>query len=368
MPDTGRPSAARPPAAADCQGRDTSAAQILRTDEVTESERFARWRHWVSGTFVPLECAPVSRQPFNGVLAAWALGELRVSRVHADPHLAARTRHLIASQSRDYDYFKVGLLTHGSCQLSQNGRETTLLPGDLAIYDCRRPYTMAFRERFAMSFLMFPCHRLRLPPAAIEQVLVTQVSSSESTCSLVAPFLRRLVTNLEARPDSVNRRLADNVLDLLATLFGELAGGRPTDPAVVRRSLLLGVCAWIEANLAEPDLDPAAIADAHHISVRYLHRLFHDEGTSVARWVRERRLDNCRRDLEDPAQAERGVVTIARRWGFADPAYFSRIFKASYGEPPGQYRLRAGDRLRRADLLRAGDLLGADPRGGRQLA
>jgi hypothetical protein len=68
--------------------------------------------------------------------------------------------------------------------------------------------------------------------------------------------------------------------------------------------------------------------------VRYLHRLFHDQGTSVARWVRERRLANCRRDLEDPALAQRGVQAIARRWGFEDPAHFSKIFKASYGDPP----------------------------------
>jgi AraC-like DNA-binding protein len=336
------------------QGRDSSLAEVLRTDEVAESERFARWRHWISATFIPLECAPVTRQPFRGMLARWALGELQVSRVDADPHLASRTRQLIAAQSRDYDYYKVALLTRGSCQLSQNGRETTLLPGDLAIYDCRRPYTMAFGERFEMSFLMFPCHRLRLPPAAIEQVLVTQVSSRESTGSLVAPFLRRLVANLELRPDDVNCRLAENVLDLLATMFGERIDREPADPAAARRSLLLRVYAWIDANLGEPDLDPDTIARANHVSVRYLHRLFHDDGTSVARWVRERRLDNCRRDLEDPAHAERDVVAIARRWGFADPAHFSKLFKASYGEPPGQYRHRlttAGPR--RADLVPA---------------
>jgi AraC-like DNA-binding protein len=295
-------------AAGGCDGS-PPAAEILRTEDVTDADRFARWRHWVSATFVPLECAPVIREPFRGTLARWELGGLHVSHVSADPHLAARTRQLIARQDRDCDFYKVGLLTGGSCQLSQNGRQTTLLPGDLASYDCRRPYTMHFRERFEMSFLMFGCHRLRLPQGAIESVLVSRVPSTESTGSLVAPFLRRLVANLELRPDAVNGRLADNVLDLLATLFGERSGGEPADPAVLRRSLLLQVC--------------------------------HDEGTSVARWVRERRLDNCRRDLEDPAHAERQVAAIARRWGFADPAHFSKIFKASYGEPPGQYRHRA---------------------------
>ena len=313
-------------------------ADFLRTDDVAEADRFAQWRHWISATFVPLECAQVNREPFRGEVAHWELGEMLVSRVDASPHLASRTRRMIAM--RDAACYKVGLLTRGSCRLTQEGREALLHPGDLAIYDCRRPYTMAFSEPHEMSFLMFPCDRLRLSPAAVDQVLVTPVSSADSTASLVAPFLRRLVSNLEQSKDSVNGRLAGNVLDLLATLFGERTGAPPTDPATVRRVLLLNVHGWIDAHLGDADLDPVTIASANHISVRYLHRLFHDQGTSVARYVRERRLDNCRRDLEDPALAQRGVQAIARRWGFGDAAHFSKIFKATFGEPPGQYRRR----------------------------
>jgi AraC-like DNA-binding protein len=317
---------------------------VLRTDDVAEADRFAQWRHWISATFVPLECAQVSRAPFHGEVAHWELGEMLVSRVHADPHLASRTRRMISM--REAGYYKVGLLNRGSCHLTQEGREATLRPGDLAIYDCRRPYTMAFDEPHEMSFLMFPCDRLRLPPTAVDQVLVTPVSSNESTGSLVAPFLRQLVANLEQSSRPVNCRLSGNVLDLLATMFGERTGAAPTDPATVQRSLLLSVHAWIDDHLGDADLDPVTIAAANHISVRYLHKLFHEEGTSVARWVRERRLDNCRRDLEDPALAQRGVQAIARRWGFDDAAHFSKIFKASFGEPPGQYRRRGDPAVR----------------------
>ena len=322
--------------------------EVLRTAEVAEADRFAQWRHWISSTFVPMECARVSRRPFSGEVAHWTLGDLQVSRVDADAHTASRTPRMIAA--RDEDCYKVGLAIRGSSCLTQRDREVLLSPGDLAIYDCRRPYTISFAEPNEMFFLMFQCDRFRLPPAAVDQVLATRVSSSESTGSLVAPFLRQLVGNLERSGESVNSRLADNVLDLLATLFGERAGGPLTDPDVVRRSLLLAVYGWIDEHLSEPGLGPDAIARANHVSVRYLHKLFHDQGTSVARWVRERRLDNCRRDLEDPALAERGVLAIARRWGFDDPAHFSKIFKASYGEPPGQYRQRAdAEDRRRAD-------------------
>jgi AraC-like DNA-binding protein len=316
-------------------------AEVLRTDDVTQADRFAQWRHWISATFVPLECAPVGRGPFRGEVAHWELGDLLVSRVAAEAHLASRTRRMIAL--RDAGYYKVGLLTHGSCKLSQEGRDALLQPGDLAIYDCRRPYTMVFDEPHEMSFLMFPCDRLRLPAAAVEEVLVTPVSSMQSTGSLVAPFLRRLVANLEQPGEPVNSRLADNVLDLLATLFSERTGMTPADPAALRRSLLLSVHSWIDAHLADPDLDPDTIARSNHISVRYLHKLFQEQGTSVGSWVRERRLANCRRDLADPALAQRGVHAIARSWGFDDAAHFSKIFKASYGQPPGAYRQQASE-------------------------
>ncbi len=312
-------------------------AEVLRTDDVTQADRFAQWRHWISATFVPLECAPVGRGSFRGEVAHWELGDLLVSRVAAEAHLASRTRRMIAL--RDAGYYKVGLLTHGSCKLSQEGRDALLQPGDLAIYDCRRPYTMVFDEPHEMSFLMFPCDRLRLPSAAVEEVLVTPVPSTQSTGSLVAPFLRRLVANLEQPGEPVNSRLADNVLDLLATLFSERTGVTPADPAALRRSLLLSVHSWIDAHLADPDLDPDTIARANHISVRYLHKLFQEQGTSVGSWVRGRRLANCRRDLADPALAQRGVHAIARSWGFDDAAHFSKIFKASYGQPPGAYRV-----------------------------
>jgi len=99
--------------------QEVAMADSLRTEDVAEADRFAQWRHWISSTFVPLECAQVSREPFRGEVASWELGEMLVSRVDAGPHLASRTRRMIAM--RDTPYYKVGLLTRGSCRLTQEG-------------------------------------------------------------------------------------------------------------------------------------------------------------------------------------------------------------------------------------------------------
>jgi AraC-like DNA-binding protein len=87
--------------------------------------------------------------------------------------------------------------------------------------------------------------------------------------------------------------------------------------------------------------DPGASFESlrtHHISLRLLHKLFEEQGTSVGRWIRERRLERCRRDLRDPAMSDLPASAIALGWGFADAAHFSRVFREAYGCPPGEYR------------------------------
>jgi AraC-like DNA-binding protein len=105
-----------------------------------------------------------------------------------------------------------------------------------------------------------------------------------------------------------------------------------------QRALFGRIQAFTESRLADPELSPDGIAAAHHISVRSLYKLFQAEDTTVAAWIRTRRLEHCRQDLVDPALAERPIGAIAARWGFASPAQFNRAFRAEYDVTPGEYR------------------------------
>jgi AraC-like DNA-binding protein len=96
---------------------------------------------------------------------------------------------------------------------------------------------------------------------------------------------------------------------------------------------------FIEDNLDDPDLGPETIAAACHISVGYLHKLFRTESTSVSRTIRDRRLEQCRRDLIAPTTRTTTISTIGAHWGFLDAAHFSRVFKETYGLSPREYRL-----------------------------
>jgi AraC-like DNA-binding protein len=58
----------------------------------------------------------------------------------------------------------------------------------------------------------------------------------------------------------------------------------------------------------------------------------------VTDWIRRRRLDHCRRELLDPRHAGEPISRIAARWGLLDSSHFSRVFRATYGMSPREFR------------------------------
>jgi AraC-like DNA-binding protein len=129
------------------------------------------------------------------------------------------------------------------------------------------------------------------------------------------------------------------MVDLVsAALAARLQRQDELPSAIWRQALLRQVTAYIERRLGDPGLSPATIAAAHHISLRYLYKLFEAQRIGVTGWIRQRRLERCRRDLLDPAMRLEPVSTVAARWGLTDPAHFSRAFRTPSGMPPAEYR------------------------------
>ena len=155
---------------------------------------------------------------------------------------------------------------------------------------------------------------------------------------MISPFLVQLAENLDALSGTSGHRLAYNAVDLIATMFESELNVRRAPVGGSHGEMLTRMRQHIEANLGDPELSPAGIAAAHFMSTRQLHNIFHEADTTVAGWIRTRRLEHCRRDLRDPILGDRPVGAIAARWGFLDAAHFSRTFRLAFGEPPSAYR------------------------------
>ncbi|GAA4740848.1 helix-turn-helix domain-containing protein [Actinomycetospora chibensis] len=98
------------------------------------------------------------------------------------------------------------------------------------------------------------------------------------------------------------------------------------------------VDAYVRTHLRDPDLGPAEIAAENGISVRALYRIFEERGVGLEQSIIERRLEGARTDLAAPGRRHHSIATVARTWGFDNPSFFSRRFRAAFGVTPRQWR------------------------------
>lgn len=304
--------------------------------DATTRGSFDTYRDAVCRAFVSLMAEPgPAEQAFRYHLESVDLGPVRVSAVEATPHTVLRTPARI--RESDGDFYKVGVQTRGHAVLRQDGREATLAPGTFTIYDTTRPYRLDFRGDYRTVVAMFPRALLRAPAPFVAERTATTFSGDEGLGRLIVSFLKDLPVAGDAAGGGAH--LGEAVLDLMAAWFaGQGAGELATCPR--RAGLFAGIKSFVEQNLHEPRLDAARVAAAQHISVSYLQKILAVEGISLSGWIRQLRLERCRRDLVDPAQAAKPVAAIASRWGLPDASHFSRLFKVAYGMPPGDYRTR----------------------------
>jgi AraC-like DNA-binding protein len=185
--------------------------------------------------------------------------------------------------------------------------------------------------------VMFPPAMLPLRRDDLGRLTGVRMRGDRGTGALVSSLARRLIGQVDNLTGADGARRARPARGWARDSPGPHRGHSPEGR---RRALLLRIRASIEERLGDPELTPRSIAAAHYISIRYLHKLFEPEQTTVADWIRRRRLERCRRDLLDPAHRATAVSAIGMRWGFRDAAHFNHVFRAAYSLPPGEYRER----------------------------
>jgi AraC-like DNA-binding protein len=308
---------------------------VLDTQRLEGPDRFEAYAETVSKTFVPLTPhTPLSTDGFACRLDSHAVGSVQISTIRATPHAVVRTP--AAARRSDEAYFKLGLQMSGNARLDQDGRQAELGPGDLAIYDTTRPYRLEFLTDYRIVVVMFPQSLLRIPRRRVEQITARAVSGRAGLGALLSPVLAGLETDIETGA-TAGAHLSDAVIDLISACF--VGDDHAEQPSARRDQLMTSVLAYIEANLSDPGLDVTSIAAAHHISASYLQKLFAGQSISVAAFIRQRRLERCRRDLANPSNGVRSAASIAAQWGFQDPSHFSRLFRNTFGMTPGECRV-----------------------------
>ena len=293
----------------------------------------------VADHYQPVELVDRSRGRFKAAIAGYQVDDTFVSRVEASPHQFRfqGTKDLDDTPESDIKTF---VPLGGAVVLRQQEREVTLEPGRIGLVDASVPYQILAEPGFRTLILVTPRKALGLRPNDAAELSAATLESG-SLHGVVSPYLTGLADNLSVLTGSPGRKVAHTAVELVSTLLHNELGARPSPAQDLRGEILNRAHRLIDENLADRTLSPRTVAAALHISVRYLHSVFSDSGTTAQAYVKRRRLAAAKRDLTDPRFAHEGVSAIAARWAFSDAPHFTRAFRQAFGVTPAEYRRSA---------------------------
>jgi AraC-like DNA-binding protein/mannose-6-phosphate isomerase-like protein (cupin superfamily) len=309
---------------------------VYRAQDEPPATREEYWRDIIDRTIAPMDVRFPGGLHEREQIVTGHVGVLNIASWESGP---GEVTHTTAHARRsDPDVFHLFVHGQGRVVGEQAGRQAELDPGDVTLVDTSLPFR-CIHEVSDVVCLTIPWTLLPAAQQSPDTVAGVLIGGVAGPGALLSSLVRQLPGHLEGVDGQEGFRVGTALVDLLSATLA-VSNGTPDHQVTdwARRSLVQRILAYIEDRLADPELSPATVAEAHHISVRYLHKLFAAQDRTVAAFIRSRRLERSRRDLLDPALRARPVSAIAARHGFTEPAHFSRAFRAAYGRPPGEYR------------------------------
>jgi AraC-like DNA-binding protein len=274
---------------------------------------------------------------FSGDIRCSSVGFLTFAEIRATHELAERSRAQVAKAR--HEHFVVVLLRAGKLKITQAGRECVLSPNTFTLFDCNGPYTFHHVEPTEVLDVIVPAGAMRARLKEPEAYVAQSRSADSGLGRVMADMFQSLAREAPLIPEKAADDCARRVADMMGVLFDSAGDhGLPIGESAVRSAIYRRCVAFIENNLDDPRLDPAKIAAAAGISVRYLHKIFHASGESVGDYVRRLRLARSYDDLADLRKRHVKIKEIAFRCGFKNPTHFSDAFKDYHGLSPSEVR------------------------------
>jgi AraC-like DNA-binding protein len=314
------------------------APRVFSTAGLPDRRRIELWEGHNAAALIGLRCRTPGPEALTATEVNASAGQVQLARVTGSPHVVERTAADI--RRAPADAIAVYVTLRGEAWFEHAGGRLALRPGHVLLCEADRPFARGFARGLEELAIKVP------RPAFTAGTGLASVASPLVADAGEFPYARALA-RLAGRAARRERAVAADeraVLELVAVLVAGPGAGRPAAYRAAARS-------FIEACLADPGLTAARVAAATGISERHLSRIFAADGTSVPRYVLERRLQLACAMLADPARAGPPdarpagtgpvVADVAERCGFTSAAHFSHAFRQRFGQRAGDVRRQA---------------------------
>jgi len=311
---------------------------IYSTADAPRNSRAAYWNSLYTTRFAHVTFSPANHDAFEAELRVGALGPLGIARVQCSSADIERTRaHVTRHNHRLFSFL---VIQRGSGTFSHYGHNTALATGDTTLCDSSTPHCMTCSDDTEIAIIRCPPDILRRYVPFPEQLCGLKLERAATFADVATSMVQSVWRQCEAGvPDRFGTSMARNLLDVFATSYAVSFDDGGADSSVVTARRIQAQ-RFVEAHLRDQDLTPARVANALHISPRYLRMLFEGEKESVTSYILRRRLEECAKQIASPLWSGHTITEIAFACGFNSAAHFTRAFREHYGTTPTGHRRR----------------------------
>lgn len=274
--------------------------------------------------------------------AAEGAGSFRTVLIRSETVCAGALREAVREACLDADSLIVvgeARLRHGACRRLPLP-EWDRVAADRVEYALREGRSDLLERAVRDAAARWESERLPLVSVEIQlrRILQFVLRKSPRPNDSVAGNLEYLLDDALSRAADFGG-IADATWNLVAAASGATKGNfRDTDvPA-----FFCAIERYVEERYADP-LSVGSLSATFRISPSYLSKLFRQHaGRSFGEFLTAARIDAAKRLIrESPGIPLKDVAECS---GFADPFYFSRVFKSVVGSAPSEYAKRAAEK------------------------
>ncbi|WP_336978507.1 helix-turn-helix domain-containing protein [Altererythrobacter fulvus] len=298
--------------------------------------RAAAWSAIYATRMSKVEFTPGDKDKFDAELRIGQLGPVKLARLSVDSCSVERKQsHIATNVPRMYNFL---LQAEGQSTFYHCGKEAELVEGDFVLCDTGLPHYFRTHDRSVTVMVRVPPEVLRSYLPTPEQYCGQHLGRATGLTGTVAAMVRELSAGVGRDFSPLHEdRVARYLLEMISMSYTMGFDAR-NDASAIAWQRRKDVIQFIEDNLRDPELSPATISEGLRVSPRYLRTVFAPGGEKMSAYILRRRLEECARQMCNPAWNAHTLTEIAFSWGFNSAAHFTRTFHEKYGMAPRDFR------------------------------
>jgi AraC family transcriptional regulator, positive regulator of tynA and feaB len=276
-----------------------------------------------------LECAEPGA--FSGWFRPLSIFGIKAVDVACNENRIERTERDVRRDGQDL--YGAVLQVAGRSTVNHNGQTVQLVEGDVVLVDRTRPASYVADNMGAHWLCLHFPRRPLIAHLGFEPQGGSYRSGSTPAGRLLHEFALDALKRDEAPFSPADSYMQFAIYDLVGALFvpDYCLGSRATDKLFAR------IHSIIRDRFADPDFGPRELAADAGISLRYVHKLFSERGSSCCEFILSLRLNHAARLLGRQSVKAQRVSEVAYACGFREYTHFARRFRRQFGYSPSSH-------------------------------